>query len=47
MQSWSALQTKAGNILQDPALVEFTNSKMQTLVASVQSSLDAAKTALS
>jgi hypothetical protein len=47
MQSWSALQTKAGNILQDPALVEFTNSKMQTLVASVQSSLNAAKTTLS
>jgi hypothetical protein len=47
MQSWAALQTKAGNILQEPALVDFTNSKMQTLVASVQSSLDAAKTTLS
>lgn len=47
MQSWAALQTKAGDLLNNPALVEFANSKMQTLVASVQSTLDAAKTALS
>lgn len=47
MQSWAALQTKAGDLLNNPALVEFVNSKMQTIVASVQSTLDAAKTALS
>ena len=47
MESWAALQTKAGNILLDPALLTYANSQMSTLIASVQKTLDDAKVKLS
>lgn len=47
MESWAALQNRAGDLLNNPAILQFVNEKMQTLVASVQKTLDAAKTALS
>jgi hypothetical protein len=47
MQAWAALQTKAGDLLNNPALLDYVNSKMETLASSVQTTLDTVKRSLS
>jgi hypothetical protein len=43
MESWAALQAKAGNFLLDTALLEFVNTRMKESIATAQKSLEAAK----
>jgi hypothetical protein len=47
MESWAALQAKAGNILIEPSLLAYADSQMSTLIASVQKALEDAKVKLS
>ena len=47
VESWAALQAKAGNILIEPSLLAYADSQMATLIASVQKTLEDAKVKLS